>query len=207
MVFPVSIELRVSAITVMASLLLSGCTMAPAYQRPEAPVPLAWSHKDTSVEGMYTTAANGPFFTDSKLQQLIKLTIDNNKDLELSALNLKKSGVQYGVERLSWLPAVSLTAEKTAAHEPAGSFDTVDTGSVTYHQYNVKLVSASWEVDFWGRLRSLREASLNEYLAAGASSRALKISLIEQVVSAYLIYFTDQENISIARQKLDNLQQ
>jgi multidrug efflux system outer membrane protein len=61
---------------------------------------------------MYTTAANGPFFTDSKLQQLIKLTIDNNKDLELSALNLKKSGVQYGVERLSWLPAVSLTAEK-----------------------------------------------------------------------------------------------
>ncbi|EPR7690232.1 efflux transporter outer membrane subunit, partial [Klebsiella pneumoniae] len=119
-------------------------------------------------------------------------------------LNLKKSGVQYGVERLSWLPAVSLTAEKTAAHEPAGSFDT---GSVTYHQYNVKLVSASWEVDFWGRLRSLREASLNEYLAAGASSRALKISLIEQVVSAYLIYFTDQENISIARQKLDNLQQ
>lgn len=207
MVFPVSIELRVSAITVMASLLLSGYTMAPAYQRPEAPVPLAWSHKDTSVEGMYTTAANGPFFTDSKLQQLIKLTIDNNKDLELSALNLKKSGVQYGVERLSWLPAVSLTAEKTAAHEPAGSFDTVDTGSVTYHQYNVKLVSASWEVDFWGRLRSLREASLNEYLAAGASSRALKISLIEQVVSAYLIYFTDQENISIARQKLDNLQQ
>ncbi|EKM0378173.1 TPA: efflux transporter outer membrane subunit [Klebsiella quasipneumoniae subsp. similipneumoniae] len=207
MVFPVSIKLRVSAITVMTSLLLSGCTMAPAYQRPEAPVPLAWSHKDTSVEGMHTTAANGPFFTDSKLQQLIKLTIDNNKDLELFALNLKKSGVQYGVERLSWLPAVSLTAEKTAAHEPAGIFDTVDTGSVTYHQYDVKLVSASWEVDFWGRLRSLREASLNEYLAAGASSRALKISLIEQVVSAYLIYFTDQENISIARQKLDNLQQ
>ncbi|MGX6613054.1 efflux transporter outer membrane subunit [Enterobacter kobei] len=106
-----------------------------------------------------------------------------------------------------WLPAVSLTAEKTAAHEPAGIFDTVDTGSVTYHQYDVKLVSASWEVDFWGRLRSLREASLNEYLAAGASSRALKISLIEQVVSAYLIYITDQENISIACQKLDNLQQ
>ncbi|WP_431614466.1 efflux transporter outer membrane subunit [Enterobacter kobei] len=206
MVFPVSIKLRVSAITVMTSLLLSGCTMAPKYQRPEAPVPLAWSHKDTSVEGIHLTAANGPFFKDSKLQQLIKLTIDN-KDLELSALNLKKSGVQYGVERLSWLPAVSLTAEKTAAHEPAGIFDTVDTGSVMYHQYDVKLVSASWEVDFWGRLRSLREASLNEYLAAGASSRALKISLIEQVVSAYLIYITDQENISIACQKLDNLQQ
>ncbi|HHR0680272.1 TPA: efflux transporter outer membrane subunit [Klebsiella aerogenes] len=207
MVFPVSIKLRVSAITVMTSLLLSGCTMVPAYQRPKASVPLAWSYKDTSAEDMHTPAVNEPFFKDTKLQQLIKLTIDNNKDLELSALNLKKSGVQYGVERLSGLPAVSLTAEKTAAHEPAGIFDTVDTGSVTYHQYDVKLVSASWEVDFWGRLQSLREASLNEYLAAGASSRALKLSLIEQVVSAYLIYITDQENISIARQKLDNIRQ
>ncbi|WP_375600598.1 efflux transporter outer membrane subunit [Klebsiella aerogenes] len=207
MVFPVSIKLRVSAIAVMTSLLLSACTMVPEYQRPEASVPLAWSYKDTTAKGIHTPAVNEPFFKDSKLQQLIKLTIDNNKDLELSALNLKKTGVQYGVERLSRLPTVSLTAEKTAAHEPAEIFDTVDTGSVTYHQYDVKLVSASWEVDFWGRLQSLREASLNEYLAAGASSRALKISLIEQVVSAYLIYITDQENISIARQKLDNVRQ
>ena len=207
MVFPVSIKLRVSAITVMTSLLLAGCTMVPAYQRPEASVPLAWSHKDSPLEGIHSPAVNGPFFKDSKLQQLIKLTIDNNKDLELSVLNLKKSGVQYGVERLTWLPAVSLTAEKTAAHEPAGIFDTLDTGSVTYHQYDVKLVSASWEMDFWGRLQSLREASLNEYLAAEASSRALKISLIEQVVSAYLIYLTDQENISIACQKLGNVRQ
>ncbi|WP_336653580.1 TolC family protein [Leclercia adecarboxylata] len=207
MVFPVSIKLRVSAIAVMTSLLLSACTMVPEYQRPEASVPLAWSYKDTTAKGIHTPAVNEPFFKDSKLQQLIKLTIDNNKDLELSALNLKKTGVQYGVERLSRLPTVSLTAEKTAAHEPAEIFDTVDTGSVTYHQYDVKLVSASWEVDFWGRLQSLREASLNEYLAAGASSRALKISLIEQVVSAYLIYITDQENISIARQKLDNIRQ
>ncbi|EPQ2325551.1 copper/silver efflux system outer membrane protein CusC [Klebsiella pneumoniae] len=207
MVFPVSIKLHVSSITVMTTLLLSGCSMAPAYQRPEASVPLSWSYTDTSAVGTGKPVSAGPFFKDSKLQQLIKLTIDNNKDLELSALNLKKSGVQYGVERLAWLPAVSLTAQKTAAHEPAGIFDTIDTGSVTYHQYDVKLVSASWEVDFWGRLQSLREASLNEYLARGASSRALKISLIEQVVSAYLIYIADQENISIARQKLDNVLQ
>ncbi|MFH5069599.1 efflux transporter outer membrane subunit [Enterobacter cloacae complex sp. 2024EL-00215] len=207
MVFPVSIKLHVSAITVMTSLLLSGCTMMPAYQRPETSLPLSWSYKDTSTEGVSTPAFTGLFFKDSKLQQLIKLTIDNNKDLELSALNLKKSGVQHGVEKLSWLPTVSLTAGKTAAHEPAGIFDTVDTGSVTYHQYDVKLVSASWEVDFWGRLQSLREASLNEYLAADASARALKLSLIEQVVNSYLIYITEQENISIARQKLANILQ
>jgi len=207
MVVPVAIKLHVSAIVAMTSLLLSGCTMVPAYERPHAPLPLSWSAGETSVEEGSTQALAGPFFRDSKLQQLITLTIANNKDLELSALNLQKYGVQYGVEKLSGLPGITLTAEETAAHEPAGIFDTLDTGSVTYHQYDVKLVSASWEIDFWGRLRSLREASLNDYLAADASSRALKISLIEQVVSAYLIYLADRENIDIARQKLNNVLQ
>ncbi|WP_426727487.1 hypothetical protein [Enterobacter cloacae complex sp. 288G10] len=71
---------------------------------------------------------------------------------------------------MSTLPNIGMTVEKTAAHEPAGIYDTVDTGAVTYHQFDAKLVSASWEIDFWGRLRSLKEASLNEYLAAGATS-------------------------------------
>lgn len=207
MVVPVSIKLYVSAIAVMTSLLLSGCRLAPAYHTPEATIPLSWSYKDSSVEDISSQTSSRTFFKDDKLQQLIKLTIDNNKDLELSALNLKKSGVQYGVERLSWLPGISLTAEKTAAHEPADIFDTIDTGAVTYHQYDVKLVSASWEMDFWGRLRSIREASLNEYLAADASSRAMKVSLVEQVISAYLIFITDQENNRIARQRLNNVLQ
>lgn len=204
MVVPISIKLHVSALAVMSSLLLSGCTLAPAYHRPVVTVPLSWSYKESSAESVNTRGLSGPFFSDSKLQQLIKLTIDNNQDLVLSALNLKKAGVQYGVNRLSWLPGISLAAGKTAAHEPAGIFDTVDTGAVTYHQYDVKLVSASWEVDFWGRLRSIKDASLNQYLSADASSRAMKVSLIEQVISTYLIYIADQENVHIARQKLKN---
>ncbi|MEA4036569.1 RND transporter, partial [Enterobacter hormaechei] len=82
-----------------------------------------------------------------------KLTIAGNKDLQVSALNLKKVGEQYGADRLSTLPNIGMTVEKTAAHEPAGIYDTVDTGAVTYHQFDAKLVSASWEIDFWGRLR------------------------------------------------------
>jgi len=61
MVFPVSIKLRVSAIAVMTSLLLSACTMVPEYQRPEASVPLAWSYKDTTAKGIHTPAVNEPF--------------------------------------------------------------------------------------------------------------------------------------------------
>ncbi|WNU99166.1 efflux transporter outer membrane subunit [Enterobacter sp. DTU_2021_1002640_1_SI_PRY_ASU_LCPMC_013] len=191
-------------VTMMTVLMISGCSLSPEYTRPVSPAPLAWNQHDISFDGNEATHASDPFFSDSKIQQLLKLTMDGNKDLQVSALNLKKAGAQYGVDRLSYFPNVSLTAEKTAAHEPAGIFDTVDTGAVTYHQYDVKLVSASWEVDFWGRLRSLRDASLNEYLAADASSRALRLSLMEQSVSTYLAYLADREAVEVARAILEN---
>ncbi|EKY3917384.1 efflux transporter outer membrane subunit [Enterobacter hormaechei] len=201
---PGTIKLSFLTVTMLTVLMVSGCSLSPEYSRPANQAPLEWNQHDISFAGNEATHATGTFFSDSKIQQLLKLTMEGNKDLQVSALNLKKAGAQYGVDRLSYLPNVSLTAEKTAAHEPAGIFDTVDTGAVTYHQYDVKLVSASWEVDFWGRLRSLREASLNEYLAADASSRALRLSLMEQSVSTYLAYLADHEAAEIARTILEN---
>lgn len=192
------------SVTLMTVLMVSGCSLAPEYRRPASPVPPDWSQHDMSLDANGAIRSSGPFFVDSNIQQLIKLTLAGNKDLQVSALNLQKAGAQYGVDRLSSLPNVSLTAQKTAAHEPAGIFDTVDTGAVTYHQYDVKLVSASWEIDFWGRLRSLREASLNEYLAADASARALRLTLMEQAVSTYLTYLADRESADLARAILEN---
>ncbi|MCT4715469.1 efflux transporter outer membrane subunit [Enterobacteriaceae bacterium H18W14] len=185
-------------------LLLSGCTLSPEYHKPDARIPLAWNQQDIALNTKDSPVSVGSFFSDGKLQQLIKLTIDNNKDLQISALNLQKAGVQYGVEKLTYLPNISLSAKKTAAHEPAGIFNTIDTGAVTYRQYDVKLVSASWEVDFWGRLNSLKEASLSQYLSANASLRSLKISLVEQTVSAYLNYLAARQYADIASQRLKN---
>lgn len=191
------------SLTAMAVLMVSGCSLTPSYQRPQNPVSQEWSQHDVSFskDKQFTME---PFFTDTKINELIKLTMAGNKELQLSALNLKKAAAQYGVERLSALPNVSLTAAKTAAHEPAGLYDTIDSGAVTYQQFDVKLVSASWEIDFWGRLRSLREASLNEYLAADASSRALRISLMEQSVITYLTCLADHDAASISQEKLNN---
>ncbi|EKE6958190.1 efflux transporter outer membrane subunit [Enterobacter hormaechei] len=191
-------------ITLFSALLLSGCGLMPDYHRPETAIPLKWNQQEVSLQGTNVARSSAPYFNDEKLQQLIKLTIAGNKDLQVSALNLKKVGEQYGADRLSTLPNIGMTVEKTAAHEPAGIYDTVDTGAVTYHQFDAKLVSASWEIDFWGRLRSLKEASLNEYLAAGATSRALRINLIEQTVSAYFNYLSSREAAEISTQLLKN---
>ncbi|MGY5956424.1 efflux transporter outer membrane subunit [Kosakonia sp. BK9b] len=187
------------------SALLTGCHLAPNYHRPDAHIPLRWNQQiiaDNTVAVASHTAP--PFFSDARLQQLIALTIAGNKDMQVSALNLKKVAAQYGVERLSPLPNITLTLEKTAAHEPAGIFDTVDTGAVTWRQYDAKLVSASWEIDFWGRLQSLKEAALNEYLAAGAASRALRINLIEQTVSAWFTYLSTQQAVGIYERLVNN---
>ena len=194
------------AITVLAALLASGCSLAPDYHRPDSPVPLKWNQQEIELTTGNHSAFASPFFNDPRLSLLIQLTTAGNKDLELSALNLKKSGELYGIERLSFLPNVAINAQKSAAHLPAGIFDTVDTGAVTYQQYDVKLVSASWEIDFWGRLQSLKEASLNEYFAAGASARALKIKLIEQTVTMYFSYLSSRESVRIGEEMLKNRQ-
>lgn len=203
---PGTMRLSSLTVTMMTVMIISGCSLSPEYSRPANPAPLEWSQHDISFAGNEAKQTSGPFFSDSKIQKLLRLTMEGNKDLQVSALNLKKVGAQYGIDRHSYLPNVSIAAEKTAAHEPAGIFDTIDTGAVTYHQYDVKLVSAAWEADFWGRLRSLREASLNEYLAADASSRALRLSLMEQSVSTYLAYLADSEATEVARTILENKQ-
>lgn len=201
---PTKTKLSDLTINILITLMVSGCSLAPDYHRPDAAVPTQWNQHDMSLTVDDGNSSSGPYFRDERLQQLIRLTVDGNKDLQKSVLNLKKVGEQYGVERLSMLPNVALSAEETASHLPGGIFDTVDTGAVTYHQYDVKLVSASWEIDFWGRLRSLKEASLNEYLAAGASSRALRINLIESTVNTYFNYLSSREAAGIASQLLKN---
>ncbi len=100
----------------------------PDYHRPETAIPLKWNQQEVSLQGTNVARSSAPYFNDEKLQQLIKLTIAGNKDLQVSALNLKKVGEQYGADRLSTLPNIGMTVEKTAAHEPAGIYDTVDTG-------------------------------------------------------------------------------
>ena len=195
-------KLRSTAIVVMASFILSACSLAPKYTRPDTQLPLEWNQHDSAITATTSLSVAPAFFNDDKLRQLIALTMANNKDIALSALNLQKYDAQYGVEKMSSLPGISLQAQQTSAHEPGGIFDTVDTGAVTFHQYDVKLVSASWEIDFWGRLRNLREAAMYDYFSAAAMTRALKINLLEQTVSRYFIYLADREYVDIARHQL-----
>lgn len=192
------------AMLLLACSLLAGCQMQPDYKRPDVRLPDAWNSQYSGQAGR-KIREKGTFYTDANLQVIITQALRHNLDLKEAALNLKKAQELYGIQSLALLPSVEASFTQTSAHEPDGLLDTVDTGALTYHQYDAKLVSASWELDFWGRLRSLKDSALNDYLATEASARALRLTVMAQAASSYLTFLAGRESLGLAEQKAGNL--
>ena len=178
--------------------------MQPDYKRPEISLPGEWNQQ-YSEQTYQNSVGKKEFYTDKNVQAIINIAISNNSDLKNAALNLKKAQELYSIERLSLLPSVNVSFTQTSAHEPDGLLDTIDTGALTYHQYDAKLVSASWELDLWGRLRSLKDSALNDYFAANANAQALKLAITAQAASSYLTFLAGKENLRLAEKKANNL--
>ncbi|GAB6909277.1 Outer membrane protein OprM [Desulfosarcina cetonica] len=189
---------------------LSGCTFTPAYTRPKAPVPENWPTGpayDTTPTAQATAVAALPwrtFFTDPGLRQAIETALSNNSDLRLAALNVARARAIYGIQRSALYPAVDLSASGTKKRVPA---DLASSGQrYTAEQYDVNLGIFAWEIDFFGRLRSLKDQALETYLATAQAHRSARILLISAVARAYVTLAADQENLRLARTTLENQQ-
>lgn len=177
---------------------LVGCNMQPHYDRPAMPVPDNWSTSSTKAAGKAVDMGWQEFFTDPKLKQLIELAIHNNRDLKVAALNIETARAQYRIERSALMPTIDANASQTSAHLPGDLYSTRLTGPVTYQQYEANLGVTSWELDFFGRLRSLKAQALENYLATEATAQATQISLISEVVSGYLTLCADNDLLKLA---------
>jgi multidrug efflux system outer membrane protein len=182
-----------------AALLLSGCaSMAPPYETPALAVVPRYA-EDTSQTGP-NAAATGwrDYFTDPRLQTLIAQALDNNRDLRSAALRVEEARAAYGIQRADLLPSIGLQAGIDRSRTPA---DLNITGMpLLGNQYQVALGLASWEIDFWGRVRSLRDASLESYLATDAARRAVTVGLIAEVANSDLALRELDERLALARQ-------
>ena len=182
--------------------LLGGCTLAPKYSRPASPVPADWptgaSYNETKSAASASTMSDLPwreFFTDERLQKIIGIALDNNRDLRLAALNVEKARALYGIQRAALLPSVNAVGMMSKERIPA---DLSTTGSaVTAEQYGVNLGIISWEIDFFGRIRSLKDQALEEYLATDQARRSAQITLVSTVANAYLTLAADRENLKL----------
>jgi multidrug efflux system outer membrane protein len=189
---------------------LTGCSLAPPYQQPETPVPSQWpagtaypaSDPSASLAGELKWQE---FFTDARLQKLIETVLANNRDLRLAALNVERAQALYGIQRAELFPGVS--AQGRGGRQQR-SQDLIQPGeSRTVGQYNVDLGIAAWEIDFFGRIRSLSEQALEEYLATDEARRGAQIALLAEVARAWLALAADRENLQLARSTLESQQQ
>ncbi|CAK6489814.1 Outer membrane protein OprM [Pantoea sp. Nvir] len=186
------------------ALLLTACSLQPEYHRPAMPVET--SYDQPTPVGNVADLPWQSFFTDAGMRQLIALSLQNNRDLRVAALNVEQARATVQVNRAALLPSISATASQTSAHEPANLYNTKTTGAVTYHELNAGLGVTSWELDFFGRLRSLSNEAQEQYLSTEATERATRISLIAQVASAWLTLCSDNDLLHLAQQTAQSQQ-
>lgn len=194
------------------AILLSGCSLAPKYARPEAPVPADWPRGPAYREtGSAPAAKAAPdlgwreFFTDRNLQEVIGTALNNNRDLRLAALNVERARGLYGIRRAEFLPIVKAVGSGRKERLPASSFGGA-TQSIVVERYDVNLGVTSWEIDFFGRIRSLKDRALEEYLATEQARRSAQILIVSDVADAYLLLAADREYLRLSQSTLETEQ-
>ena len=181
-------------LTLLGSLFaITGCSMIPPYQRPDAPV------ADTFPAGVKVTGGAGTaeiswrtFAADAKLRNLIELALANNRDLRVAMLNVERSRAQFNIERADRFPQIN--AE--------GGFRRQGTGDRTTNLWSATVASTAYEIDLFGRVHSLNVQALEQYFAAEEGGRSARITLVAQVATQYSTLRQAQEQLELARQTL-----
>jgi len=230
-------------ISLITASLLSACTLAPHYRRPESPVPDSWpsdtaagnttGSADASASGQPSRSGIGDpsltadqigwrdFFTDPRLQHLIEIALESNRNLRIAVLNVAASEAEYRVQRGALFPAISAVGSGLVEKLPAnatvplsgvgGPGGTGSSGSAlgpgggsgnTVHFYNAGIGFTSYELDLFGRERSLTTQAFEQYLAQSETRRSTQISLVSEVATAYFAVLADRRLLSLTEETL-----
>lgn len=188
---------------------LAGCSLAPTYERPEAPVSANYPTGDAYAQPEGKAAsAQAPvadigwrdFYSDPLLQQLISMALTANRDLRVAALNVEEARAQYRIQRADLLPSIGVAGEGTVQRLPA---DLSNAGSSTISRsYQVGGAVSAWELDLFGRIRSLSDQALETYLALDETRIATQLALVSETATAYLSLRADQELLDLTKSTL-----
>lgn len=193
-----------------ATAMIAGCSLAPELVRPSAPVAPAFPpHAEAAAGAVPARSAVDigwrEFFPDARLQMLIGMALENNRDLRTAALRIEEARAQYNIQSADLLPNVGAGVSGTRSRTPAGVSATGR--PLVTNVYQVGLSLASFELDFFGRVRSLNDAALASYLATEEAQRAAQISLVAETAKAYLSELGAGEQLVLAQRTLEGRQQ
>jgi multidrug efflux system outer membrane protein len=174
--------------------LVAGCSLAPTYERPAAPVAADWPAPAPAAPASSARPASdlpwADFVGDASLRELIRLALVNNRDLRVAVLNIEQARATWQIRRADQFPTVNLGA--TGAVQPR-----TDGSGGTNSAYTAGLSITGWELDLFGRVASLKDAALAQYLASEEARRAVQASLIAAVANTWLNLQTDDELLTI----------
>jgi multidrug efflux system outer membrane protein len=205
-------------IVLAVAALASGCTLAPTYHRPDAPVSGSFpkggvydTQPDAASSAQHGTthSAQGraatdigwdEFFTDPRLKRIIGLALNNNRDLRVSVLQVEEARAQYRIERANLMPTLSATGTGTRTRTPA---DLSYVGRATVAGEYEAEAGASWELDFFGKVRSQSEQALQTYFSTAQARKAAEIALVSSVADQYLTMVAYDEMLKVTKSTLD----
>ena len=182
------------------ALLASACSMEPAYVRPDPAIPTSWPVGDpylAQAEVGLPVLTYQQVFTDPRLRTLIGEALANNRDLMVAASNIAAAREQYHIQRAQLLPTVNAGGGVTVSGDKSGDVKA---------DYNAGIQVPSFEVDLFGRVRSLTHVQLERYLATEAGARATRLTLVANVATAWLDYASDSSLRLIAEQTVASAQ-
>lgn len=201
------LALSVTPLALSVGLILAGCagTLAPRYERPDMPVAGDWPTQPTFTQAREDELTWEKLFADSELRRMVELALSNNRDLRVATLNIERARAQYRIQRSQLLPAVDVAVAGNSGRTP-GSVSA--TGApVVAHTYGADVAISAWELDLFGRLRSLSNQAFQSYLATQAAQQGVALSLVAEVANTYLTLAADCELLQLARDEFQRRQE
>jgi multidrug efflux system outer membrane protein len=187
---------------------LSACSLAPKYERPAAPVPAAVGMEPTAAATTAGPAAEvlgwRDVFADPRLQAVIALALESNRDLRVAALNVELVQAQYRIVRSQRLPQLDASGAVTRQRVPQ---DLSSSGRpYVGNTWSVGVGLSAFEIDLFGRVKSLSDAALEQFFSTEEARRSAHLSLVAAVATEYLTERAWDEQVILAQQTLEIVQ-
>ncbi|TWB43439.1 efflux transporter outer membrane subunit [Nitrospirillum pindoramense] len=216
-----SIPKRIAAFTalLLTTASLGACSLAPDYTRPQSPVPNAWptgqAYEPADAPGK-PSPLQGPdswkaVFRGPRLQALIAKSLENNRDLRVALLNIEVARANYRVQDAATLPTLNAGGSTTRARTPISALGAQGasagasgsgTKGITYNSSQAQVSVTSYELDLFGRVHSLSQQALEQYLSTAEATATTRLSLIAEVANAYLTLVSDRQLLALTQDTL-----
>lgn len=179
--------------------IFTGCSLKPDIKYDSSVIPKEFKNSTNNSNLEYIQPNWEEFVKNDKLKELIKLAIENNKDLKIAILNIESARATYRVETSKYFPSIDAKASNTNARDVTSNNQTEISRT-----YSAKF-GASYEVDLFGKTRSLNDSALESYLATKFAATSTKISLISEVINLWNTLSSNIEQIKLLENSINNL--